>query len=173
MMRMIAGLGAAMFVPTATGAGVLLVSTPQRGFALSIILGGITTATALGSPMGSVIGAFGDWRWTMIFVSALGLLAFLGVTFLLSNIPIPPAVGFTKRLAPLTDSRIVLTLMTGLLSMAGYFTVYTYFSVVFDRVIGGSPLVLGALLVAWEQRAPSAIFSLVTSSTVWAPARCS
>jgi DHA1 family inner membrane transport protein len=148
-MRMFAGLGAAMFVPTATGAGVLLVSPHHRGFALSIILGGITTATALGSPMGSVIGALGDWRWTMIFVSALGALAFLGVTFLLSNIPMPPVVSFAKRLAPLTDSRVFLTLMTTLLAMAGYFTVYTYFSVVFDRAIGGSPLVLGALLVAW------------------------
>ena len=148
-MRLVTGLGAAMFAPTASGAGVLLVPPERRGFALSVIIGGLTTATALGSPMGSLIGALGDWRWTMIFVSSLGLVAFLGVTVFLSNIPTPPAVDLAKRLAPLRDSRVVLTLMTTLLSMGGFFTVYTYFSVVFDRAVGGSPLVFGALLVAW------------------------
>jgi MFS transporter, DHA1 family, inner membrane transport protein len=148
-MRLVTGLGAAMFAPTASGAGVLLVPPERRGFALSVIIGGLTTATALGSPMGSLIGALGDWRWTMIFVSSLGLVAFLGVTAFLSNIPTPPAVDLAKRLAPLRDSRVVLTLMTTLLSMGGFFTVYTYFSVVFDRAVGGSPLVFGALLVAW------------------------
>jgi MFS transporter, DHA1 family, inner membrane transport protein len=147
--RVITGLGAAMFAPTASGTGVLLVPAHRRGFALSVVIGGLTTATALGSPMGSVIGALGDWRWTMIFVSALGGLAFLGVTVFLSGLPTPPTIGLAKRLAPLQDTRVVLTLMTTLLSMGGFFTVYTYFSVVFDRAIGGSPLVLGALLVAW------------------------
>ena len=148
-MRVLTGLGAAMFAPTASGAGVLLVPAHKRGFALSVVIGGLTTATALGSPMGSMIGALGDWRWTMVFVSVLGGLAFLGVAALLSGIPTPPAIGLGKRLAPLQDTRVVLTLLTTLLSMGGFFTVYTYFSVVFDRAIGGSPLVLGALLVAW------------------------
>jgi MFS transporter, DHA1 family, inner membrane transport protein len=149
VMRVLTGLGAAMFAPTASGAGVLLVPPHRRGFALSTIIGGLTVATALGSPMGSVIGALGDWRWTMIFVSGLGSLAFLGVVVFLSDIPTPPALGLAKRLAPLRDSRVVLTLMTTLLSMGGFFTVYTYFSVVFDRAVNGSPLVFGALLVAW------------------------
>src|ERR1700761_4715563 len=148
-MRVVTGLGAAMFAPTASGAGTMLVPANRRGFALSIIIGGLTTATALGSPMGSVIGGLGDWRWTIIFVSGLGAVAFLGVMLLLSNIPMPPAVSLAKRLAPLGDSRIFLTLMTTLLSMSGNFTVYTYFSVVFDRAIVGNPLVFGALLVAW------------------------
>jgi MFS transporter, DHA1 family, inner membrane transport protein len=148
-MRVLTGLGAAMFAPTASGAGALLVEPERRGFALSIIVGGLTVATALGSPLGSMIGGLGDWRWTMIFVSALGAVAFLGVLLLLHRIPLPPAVGLAKRLAPLKDVRILLTLATTMFSMGGYFTVYTYFSVVFDRVIGGSTLVLGALLVLW------------------------
>ena len=149
VMRVLTGVGAAMFAPTASGVGVLLVPPQRRGFALSVIIGGLTTATALGSPTGSVIGALGDWRWTMIFVSGLGSLAFLGVTIFLSNIPTPTALDLAKRLAPLRDSRVVLTLMTTLLAMGGFFTVYTYFSVVFDRAINGNPLVFGALLVAW------------------------
>jgi len=149
LMRVVTGLGAAMFAPTASGSGAMLVAPERRGFALSIIIGGLTTATALGSPMGSVIGGLGDWRWTMVFVSGLGVLAFVGVLFLLSNLPMLPVVSLAKRLAPLADARIFLTLLTTMLAMAGNFTVYTYFSVVFDRAIGGNSLVFGALLVIW------------------------
>jgi len=85
----------------------------------------------------------------MAFVSSIGALAFLGVLFLPSNIPMPPVVGLAKRLAPLADARIFLTLATTLLAMSGIFTVYTYLSVVFDRAIDGNPLIMGALLVIY------------------------
>jgi predicted MFS family arabinose efflux permease len=147
--RMLAGLGAAMFSPTATGGGSMLVPPERRGYALSVIVAGLTGATALGSPIGAVIGGLGDWRWTMVFVSTLGMASLLGVWTLLPEMPLPPAVNLRARLAPLADRRIMLTLATTLLAMSGAFTIYTYFSVVFDRAIGGSAAVLGALLVAW------------------------
>lgn len=147
--RMIAGVGAAMFAPTATGAAAMIVPAQRRGFALSVVIAGLTAATALGSPTGAVIGGLGDWRWTMVFVSGLAAVSFIGIAFLLSNIPLPPAISLRKRVAPLADPNVALTLLTTLIYMSGIFSVYTYFSVVFDRVIGNSPLVLGALLVLW------------------------
>ncbi len=147
--RVLAGLGAAMFAPTATGAAAQLVAPERRGFALSVVIAGLTGATALGSPIGTMIGGLGDWRWTMVFVSVLGAAAALGVLTLLSQVPLPPKVGLAQRLAPVADSRVGLTLLTTLLALAGNFTVYTYFAVVFDRVINGSTAVLGGLLITW------------------------
>ncbi|AJK50612.1 MFS transporter [Burkholderia plantarii] len=147
--RAFAGLGAAMFSPTATGAATMLVPPERRGFALSIVVAGLTAATALGSPLGAVIGGLGNWRWTLGFVAALGALAALGVHALLPAMPLPPAVSLRQRLAPLADARIGLTLATTLLAMAGLFTMYTYFAVVFDRATGGDTAVLGVLLVIW------------------------
>lgn len=147
--RAFAGLGAAMFAPTATGSASVLVPPERRGFALSVVIAGLTAATALGSPMGSLIGGLGDWRWTMVFVSGIAAVSLVGISVMLQDIPLPPKVSLAKRLAPISDPRVALTLATTLLYMAGLFTVYTYFSVVFDRAIGGSPLVLGALLVLW------------------------
>lgn len=147
--RAIAGLGAAMFSPTATGAAAMIVPAERRGHALSVVIAGLTAATALGSPAGTVIGGLGDWRWTMVFVAVLAAGSLLGVLTLLSEVPLPPAISLSKRVAPFTDPRVGLTLATTLLAMAGIFTVYTYFSVVFDRVLGGGPLVLGGLLVLW------------------------
>lgn len=147
--RAFAGLGAAMFSPTATGSAAMLVSPERRGFALSVVVAGLTLSTALGSPAGAVIGGLGDWRWTMVFVAALGTVAGLGVWAFLTEVPLPPAVSLSRRIAPLADVRIGLTLATTFLGLTGIFTVYTYFAVAFDRAIGGDAVVLGALLVLW------------------------
>lgn len=147
--RIVAGIGAATFSPTATGAAVMMVRPEHRGFALSVVVAGLTVSTALGTPIGAVIGGLGDWRWTMGFVAALGALSVVGIAVFLSEVPLPPKVTLAKRLEPLLDGRVVLTLATTLIALSGIFTVYTYFAVVFDRAIGGSAVVLGYLLVLW------------------------
>ena len=146
--RAFAGLGAAMYAPTATGTGAMIVQPEQRGKALTIIIAGLTAATALGSPMGTVIGGLGDWRWTMVFVSAIGMVAASGIAILLKDVPMPPKVSLRARVAPLSDARVGLVLATTLLAMAGNFVIYTYFSVVFDRILSSTAL-LGLLLVLW------------------------
>ena len=147
--RIFAGTGAAMFAPTATGAATMIVPADRRGFALSVVVAGLTASTALGSPSGALIGGLGDWRWTMAFVAALAAISALGVGTMLSDVPSPPKISLLKRIAPLADPRIGLTLATTLLTMTGIFIVYTYFAVVFAQLISGNPIVLGSLLVLW------------------------
>jgi predicted MFS family arabinose efflux permease len=147
--RLLAGVSAAMFAPTATGVAAMLVPPERRGFALSVVAAGLAGSTALGTPIGALIGNFGDWRWTMAFVAGLALVAGVGVWALLPEVPMPPKVTLRQRLKPLADPRIGYTLLTTLLTMSGIFTVYTYFTVAFDRAILGNGMVLGALLVLW------------------------
>jgi predicted MFS family arabinose efflux permease len=147
--RLIAGLGAAMFSPTATATGASLVPPEKRAQALAIVIAGLTSATALGSPMGTFIGGLGDWRATMWFVTIVGLVASVAVYILLPNIPALPAVSLRQRLAPLKDSRVVLTLLTTLTAYSGMFAVYTYIGVSLDRATGGKPDVLAGLLLMW------------------------
>jgi predicted MFS family arabinose efflux permease len=147
--RLLAGLGAAMFSPTATATGASLVPPEKRANALAIVIAGLTSATALGSPMGTFIGGLGDWRSTMWFVTAVGLAASVAVYIMLPNIPALPAVTLRQRLAPLKDSRVVLTLLTTLAAYSGLFAVYTYIGVTLDRATGGKPDVLAGLLLTW------------------------
>ncbi|MFP6560157.1 MFS transporter [Paraburkholderia sp. B3] len=147
--RALAGLGAAMFSPTASGTSTLLVPPERRGFALSIVVAGLSTATALGTPIGAVIGGLVDWRWTLAFVAGLGAIGFIGIWTLLPEVPLPPAISLRKRLSPLTDARVGLTLATTVLAQIGTFVIYNYFSVVFDRATGGNATLLGMLLVFW------------------------
>lgn len=147
--RVIAGLGAAMFSPTATAAGASLVPPERRGRALAVVIAGLTSATALGSPIGTFLSGFGEWRITMWFVAALGLASLVGVWALLPQVPLAPPVSLRQRLAPLSDSRVALTLLTTFCTYSGLFLVYTYLGVAFDRVTHGSATVLAGLLLAW------------------------
>jgi predicted MFS family arabinose efflux permease len=147
--RILAGIGAAMFAPTATGAAATMVPPERRGYALSIVIAGLTAATALGSPIGAVIGGLGDWRWTMVFVSALAAASFVGVAFMLAHVPLPPKITLAQRVKPVADPRVALTLLTTWLYQSGQFVAYTYFTVVFDRAIGHNTVLVGLLLVAF------------------------
>jgi Arabinose efflux permease len=147
--RALAGLGAAMFTPTASGVAASLVPPAQRGRALALVMAGLSGATALGAPIGTVIGSSGDWRTTMWFVAALAAVAFVGVAALLPVVATPPAVTLAQRLAPARDARIALTLLTTVLVLTGLYTVYTYVSVSYDRATGGDGTRLAGLLFAF------------------------
>ena len=147
--RGVAGLGAAMFSPAASATAVALVAPERRGRALAIVIAGLSGATALGAPIGTLVGSFGDWRMTMWFVAGLGTLASVGVLALLPDAPAAPALRLRARLAPLGDARVAATLATTLLVMFGVFLVYTYISVVFDRATRGDGAHLAALISVW------------------------
>jgi predicted MFS family arabinose efflux permease len=147
--RALAGLGAAIYAPIATGSGASIMPPEKRGFALSVVIAGLTFSTALGSPIGALIGGLADWRWTMIFVSAISVASALGIFVSLKHIPMPPAISLKQRLAPFADHRIGLTLLTTLFVQSGNFVLYTYFAVIFAVATHGDPLIFGLLLVVW------------------------
>jgi predicted MFS family arabinose efflux permease len=147
--RALAGLGAAMFAPTALGVAASLASDERRGRALSTVTAGLAGATALGAPIGTFIGGLGTWRTTLWFVAAIGLVAMIGIWALLRAVPQPARVSLRTRFAPLGDLRVALTLLTTLFAFGGFLMVYTYSGLVFDRVTGGDGRVLAGLLVFW------------------------
>lgn len=147
--RFLAGLGAAMFSPTATATAATMVRPEHRGRALAFVIAGLSGATALGAPLGTFIGGWLGWRATMVFVALVGALAAGGVAWRLPEIPQPPSISLARRLAPLADARVVLTLMTTWLAYSGLFTVYTYIALTFHRATGGNAQILAVLLMTW------------------------
>ncbi|MEU9103888.1 MFS transporter [Streptomyces xanthophaeus] len=147
--RVVAALGGAMFTPTSAGAVVALAGPEKRATALSILFGGLSAATALGSPIGTAISGVTDWRGTMMFVAAVGALAAVAVMIGLPAIPKPPAVSFKQRLSPLADARITLTLLLLLVAYTGLFVLYTFVSQAFGAATDDNGTTLAWLLFAW------------------------
>ncbi|GAA0278155.1 MFS transporter [Streptomyces polychromogenes] len=148
--RALAGLGGAMITPAAVAAAATLAPPERRGRAIATVMTGLSAATALGAPLGTALaGLTDDWRTTMLFVSALGLLAATGTALFLPTLPTPPTVPLRTRLTPLTDHRIGLTLLTTLLAYTGLYTVYSFIAPSLDRATGNSTTTLAALLFTW------------------------
>ncbi|MDQ7982127.1 MFS transporter [Paraburkholderia sp. SARCC-3016] len=147
--RVLAGFGAALFSPTALGVASALAPPEKRGRALSIVTAGLTGATALGAPIGTFIGGFGNWRTTLCFVTLLGLIAMLGVWTMLRSLPATPVVTLKERLKPIRELPIALTLLTSLFAFGGFLMIYTYVGLVFDRVTLGNGRILAGMLLVW------------------------
>ena len=70
--RGFAALGAAAFVPAASAVASSLAPTEYRGRPLGTVVAGMTVAQVVGVPFGAFVGASLEWRYTFIFVAALG-----------------------------------------------------------------------------------------------------
>ncbi|WP_353556824.1 MFS transporter [Paraburkholderia terrae] len=147
--RALSGFGAALFSPTALGVASALAPPEKRGRALAAVTAGLTGATALGSPIGTFIGGFGNWRTTLWFVTLLGMVAMIGVWTMLPTVPRPAPVRLRERLAPVHDVRIALTLLTSLFAFGGFLMVYTYAGVVLQRVTHGDERILAGMFLLW------------------------
>jgi MFS transporter, DHA1 family, inner membrane transport protein len=147
--RAIAGLGAAIVTPTAGATAAALVAPERHGFAVAVVMAGLGAATALGAPIGTLVGAAGDWRLTIWFVAALGLLAAAGMLLALPAVAPPVPSRLRERLAPLADARVLATLVTTLLVGFGAFLIYTYLSVIFQGATGDDGAHLAALISIW------------------------
>jgi DHA1 family inner membrane transport protein len=116
--RILTAAGAATITATASSAAVALAPPERRGRAMALVIGGLTLSTALGMPLGNLIGGI-DWRLTLWAVAALGIAAAIGVSATMPQIVLP-ATSLTARLAPLRQPKVLTILVVTLLVMTGH-----------------------------------------------------
>ncbi|MGW3494740.1 MFS transporter [Streptomyces sp. NPDC001020] len=72
--RIATAVGAGTINSAASSTAAAIAPPERRGRALAFVLGGLTLATALGLPLGTLIGR-ADWHVTLWAVAGVGLLA--------------------------------------------------------------------------------------------------
>ncbi len=147
--RVVAGLGAAMFTPNASAAAASLVAPERRGRALSMVLGGLTIGTVVGVPIGTTLGQHLSWRAGLIFVAAVGLVALIGVFWLMPALPQALPVPLRDRLQVLADGLVVRMVSVILIGTVASIGVYTYIAEVLDDTAGIHGTTLAAILLVW------------------------
>ncbi|MEQ4720352.1 MFS transporter [Nonomuraea sp. B19D2] len=146
--RILTAVGAATITATASGAAVAITPAERRGRAMALVIGGLTLSTALGMPLGNLIGSV-DWRLTLWAVAALGVVAAIGISVALPKVTLP-ATSLTARLAPLRQPKVLTILVVTLLVMAGHYAVYTYIGAVTAGATTGSvPQAITMILFVW------------------------
>ncbi|MFB7718625.1 MFS transporter [Nocardia sp. NPDC056100] len=124
--RVLAAAGAAAFTPNAGAAAASLVAPHLRARALAVVVGGLTIATALGVPLGTLIGAWMGWRWALGLVALVCLLVAAGVAAVMPDLPGSPRVPLRSRLAVLREPAVLAVLPLTLLGMAAAYILYAY-----------------------------------------------
>ena len=124
--RVLAALGGAALVPTATAAAPAMLRPEQRGLALAATGLGFTLASAVGSPAGTAIASFVGWRATMLAIAGLALLLALAVLLRLGPVPLGAATSLAARVGVLRDPRVSLVLLAAALVTTGFNVVYIF-----------------------------------------------
>jgi len=127
--RMLMALGAGLCMPTALGVAVAIASPERQGRAVALVISGITIATVVGVPLGSLIGGHFGWRATFALVAVLGAIALAGLLFGLPRGLPRTTATLGQRLAVARHGAVLIALATTVLWAIGGFTVFTYVSV--------------------------------------------
>ena len=122
--RVVAALGACLLNAAVTGYAIALTPERHRGKALSFVLGGWMAATALGVPIGLVIGQT-SWRLPMIMVAVVGTIALAGILLKLPKLHLPGGT-LVDRLRPLRQPRLLAGLLVTTGILCSSYACFTY-----------------------------------------------
>ncbi|MEU7561201.1 MFS transporter [Streptomyces eurythermus] len=147
--QVVAAVGAGLYIPAASVTASALMGPERRGRAIAAVTTGLTAATALGAPIGTVVGSVLDWRATMWFIALLTVLSLFGVFTLVPAVVVGAPGGLRQRLAPLGDRRAVAVLAATLVAFTAAYIVYTYMAEVFAPATGGDGRKLAILMFAF------------------------
>ncbi|GAA0922197.1 MFS transporter [Nonomuraea longicatena] len=128
--RVLAGVSIGGFWAFAAALGMRLVPAAGAGRAASLITGGVSVASVVGVPTGTLISSLASWRW------AFGIMAVLALAVLVALAALLPAVAPTTvmRLRGVWANPAARpVLFTTALLVIGHFAAYTYIRPFLER----------------------------------------
>ena len=124
--RVLAAVAASVVTPAAGVLASRAASERHRGRALGLVVAGLTIATAVGVPIGSLLAALTSWRVALLGVAVLATLAGLLILLTAPNVPAGARQRIVERLVPLTQPRVVAVLILTTAGMAAAYIPYAY-----------------------------------------------
>lgn len=146
--RIIAALchGAFFGIGSVVAAG--LVAPDKKARAIAIMFTGLTAANVFGVPFGTFLGQQAGWRSTFWAISAIGVIAFIGIAAL---VPVGSGPQVTVRLRDelhaFRSGQVWLSLLTTVLAYGGMFGAFTYIAYTLTEVSGFATTTVPWLLV--------------------------
>ncbi|RYM05662.1 MFS transporter [Sporolactobacillus sp. THM7-7] len=135
------GLGAIM--------AASLVPKNKQASAMALMFSGLTVANILGVPFGTLIGQQLGWRASFFIIAIIGVIALLGIFFLVPKTEQKQQSTLLKELTALKGGQIWITLLISLFSFSSVFAFFTYVSPVLIHVTGFSEHAVALTLVVF------------------------
>jgi DHA1 family inner membrane transport protein len=147
--RAVTGALQGLIIGVAFAVGTSVVPRERMGWAISVVFGGIAVSTALGVPLGTLIGQQFGWRVAFGAVAALGAVALVAVTALVPPVGHAGTGGFAAQARYALAPRVLAVLGTGFLIMGGEFAALTYLTPFLQQETGISGGLISAFLFAY------------------------
>jgi predicted MFS family arabinose efflux permease len=123
--RAVAGIGAGAYSPIAAATAAGLTTPERRGRALATVMGGLSIGTVVGVPAGMLLASHIGWRGTLWLITALGLVALIGIVRL-PRIEVSPPPPLGRRVRALASGRVAGIVSVSLLGGIASLGLYTY-----------------------------------------------
>lgn len=145
--RVAAGLPHGAFFGVAAVIAASLVPAMRRGWAISMVMAGLSVSNVVGVPFATWLGQTYGWRFLFVLVGAIGVLAFLLVWRFVPFRQAHPDASIRRELGALKRLQVWLALLVGIVGFGGFFATYTYIAHTMTAV-AGIPSALIPLVVA-------------------------
>jgi DHA1 family inner membrane transport protein len=149
--RMVISLIHGAYFGTAMVTATRVVDENRRGFAVSLILAGLTVANVVGVPLGTAIGTAFGWRMTFWAVAALGALSLVAIALLVprDNAHESTSGSLLAEIKVLGREPVYTSLIIIISQTIGQFALFTYISPLLTDVSGVSLDVVPWLLLVF------------------------
>jgi predicted MFS family arabinose efflux permease len=145
--RVVMALAAGLFMPTANAVAVATSPPEHRGRAIATVNSGLTIATALGVPFGTLLGHQLGWRSIFLLIAALSTLAVAGLAYGLPRDLPRTTASLAQRLTVAGRGPVLRALLITLLWSAGGFTLFPYLAIIFASAgVGATGISLALFL---------------------------
>jgi len=145
--RFAAGLPHGAFFGVAAVIAASLVPATRRGWAISMVMAGLSVSNVVGVPFATWLGQTFGWRLLFVLVGAIGLLALAMVWKFVPFQAAHPDASIRRELGALKRLQVWLALLVGIVGFGGFFATYTYIAHTMTAV-AGIPTALIPLVVA-------------------------
>jgi MFS transporter, DHA1 family, inner membrane transport protein len=145
--RFAAGLPHGAFFGVAAVIAASLVPPTRRGWAISMVMAGLSISNVVGVPFATWMGQTYGWRLLFILVGFIGLLTLALVWRFVPFQAVHPDASIRRELGALKRLQVWLAILIGIVGFGGFFATYTYIAHTMTAV-AGIPSALIPLVVA-------------------------
>ncbi|WP_406270581.1 MFS transporter [Nocardia sp. NBC_00881] len=134
--RVVASLAHGAFFGIGAVVAGNVVRPDRRAGAIAIMFTGLTVATVVGVPLGTLLGQHFGWRLTFLFVALVGLIGLIGVGVLVPEQVTPREARLRNELAVFRNPQVLLAMAMTVLGFGGVFAAITYLAPMMTEVTG-------------------------------------
>jgi DHA1 family inner membrane transport protein len=148
--RILAALchGAFFGIGSVVAAG--MVAPEKQARAIAIMFTGLTAANVLGVPFGTLLGQALGWRSTFWAITAIGVMALIGVAVLVPrSTDAAPGNGLLHELTAFRSGQVWLSIAVTVLGFGGMFGAFTYIAYTLTQVSGFASAAVPWLLIVF------------------------